>query len=456
MRYRASRDPLLKLVCQAAASSRGQVWLVGGPVRDAALDKPSKDVDLASGLGTARLVPALSAIFGTRGYRFRKRGVTTWRWMSGAVAVDCVDASRRGIDADLRRRELTINAIAYDLLEGKIVDPVRGLADLRAKKLCLPAPGVIEDDPLRALRVARFLAELDGFRADRKTRRAAISVAPTLRRAAVERVREELGKLLGADRPEIGLDALVDLGLLGPILGELEPMRSCVAGQDRPDVWTHTRDAVARCRVGARYPGAFALRQPGALQRLRWSLLLHDISKPETFSRREDGRPSFHAHEVLGARRADRLLRRLRLPKDERRRICRLILNHLRPGHLADAGPTPRGLRRLVRDLDDDLPLLVVHSACDALASGSPDARRRWSRLRRVLINLLDIWKRRERQPLATLVDGRDLMRALDFEPGPRIGRLLERIRNAQEDGTIRTRRQALDFARRHGEDPEA
>ncbi len=390
-----------------------------------------------------------------RGYRFRKRGVTTWRWMSEGVAVDCVDATRRGIDADLRRRELTINAVAYDLLEGKIVDPLGGLADLRAGKLRLPAPRVFEEDPLRALRVARFLAELSGFSPDRKTRQAAIRVAPTLRRAAVERVREELGKLLGAERPEIGLDALVDLGLLGPVLCELEPMRSCVAGHDRPDVWTHTRDAVAHCRVGARYPGASVLRQPGALRRLRWSLLLHDISKPETFSRREDGRPAFHGHEVLGAKRADRLLRRLRLPKEDRRRICRLILNHLRPGHLADAGATTRGLRRLVRDLDDDLPLLVVHSACDALASGSPDGRRRWSRLRRVLIDLLETWEKRKQQPLPALVDGRDLMRALDLEPGPGIGRLLERIQVAQEDGVVRNRREALEFARRQAMVPD-
>ncbi len=455
LRYRASRDPLLKLVRQAALSARAEVWLVGGPIRDAALGKPSKDVDLASGTGTARLVRELSTTLGQRGYRFRKRGVTTWRWMSGAVAVDCVDAARRGIEADLRRRELTINAVAYDLIAGKIVDPLGGLADLRAGKLRLPAPGVIEDDPIRALRIARFLAELDGFSPDRKTFRAAIDVAPRLRRAAVERVREELDKLLGSDRPELGLDALVDLDLLGPVLEELEPMRHCVAGQDRPDVWTHTRNAVALCRIGARYPGAFVLRQPGMVRRLRWSLLLHDISKPETLTRREDGRPAFHGHEVLGARRADRLLRRLRLPKDERRRICRLILNHLRPGHLADAGPSTRGLRRLVRDLDEDLPLLVVHSACDALASGSPDGRRRWARLRRVLIDLLETWKRRKRQPFPALVDGRDLMRALDLEPGPAIGRLLERIRNAQEDGAVRNRRQALEFARRQAEEPD-
>jgi putative nucleotidyltransferase with HDIG domain len=226
-------------------------------------------------------------------------------------------------------------------------------------------------------------------------------------------------------------------------------LRSCRAGAGRPDVWRHTLDAIARsCRTG-RLPGARAVRAAHAQRIVRWTLLLHDISKPETHAVREDGRPTFHGHEVLGAERAGHVLARLRVPRDERRRICRLILLHLRPSHLADADRPTRGMRRLVREAGGDLPLLVQHAACDALASGSPDAGRRWRRLRRVLGELIELWEARRARRLPPLVDGRDVMRVRRLSPGQEIGRLLERVRELQEAGALGTRDEALAWLRR-------
>jgi poly(A) polymerase len=189
-------------------------------------------------------------------------------------------------------------------------------------------------------------------------------------------------------------------------------------------------------------------RRPADLRLLRWSLLLHDVSKPETLEIRSDGRPSFHAHEVLGARRAEALLGRLRVARADRRRVSRLIRLHLRPGLLSDAGAPPRGLRRLVRDAEGDLPLLVLHTACDAVASGGPDATRRWRKLRGVLRTLLEMDQRRRLTPLPRLVDGRDVLRLLGLEPGPAVGRILAKVREAQEEGAIRTRSDALVYVR--------
>jgi poly(A) polymerase len=140
------------------------------------------------------------------------------------------------------------------------------------------------------------------------------------------------------------------------------------------------------------------------------------------------------------------MLRRLRLPRRERRRITRLIELHLRPSLLAEAGAPARGLRRLVRDAGEDLPLLVLHAACDALASGSPDAARRFRKLRAVLVRLLELQREAEREPLPRLLDGHELMAALAIEPGPLVGRLLRRLEEAQQEGRVRTREQALAF----------
>lgn len=449
LRRRVSRERLLSGLRDAAESVGAELYLVGGYVRDAAFGQVTADIDLVAGHGCAALVRRLRSRWKTRGHRFRKRGVTTWRLRAPGHLVDLVDASRRGIERDLRRRELTINAIAFDLREGVLFDPLRGCVDLRAGRLRPPREDAFHADPLRALRLCRFMAQLPEFRPTAAALRAAAAVATRLRRAPVERVRQELDKLLLARDPRRGLAALNELGLRRAVLPELEATERCVAGQGRPDVWTHTIDAIELGARSPRLPGARAVRAEVDRLVLFWALLLHDISKPETLATADDGRPTFHGHEVLGEGRSDALLRRLRSPTAQRRRVCRLVRQHLRPGHLADAGAPSRGMRRLVRDAQDDLPLLVLHAACDARASGSPDAAARWRRLSRVLRSLLALQERARRQPLPRLVDGRDLMRVLGLPPGPRVGRLLERVRRGQEEGKIGTRRQALAFLRR-------
>jgi len=451
LRRRVTTAPLLTELRALAKAGDVRLCVVGGYVRDAALGRESGEIDLVAASHCARLVRDLRQRWSTRGYRFSKRGVTTWRFRLGGTMVDIVDASRRGLERDLFRRDLTINAIAFDLCGGTVIDPLRGCSDLRAGRLRPPADGAFLDDPLRALRLCRFIAQLPDFRPTPGARRAAAAVARPLRRASVERVGQELDKLLMSGRPRLGLESLEALGLRTSVLPELDATVHCVAGRDRPDVWTHTLDAVGTAaQAGShRLPGARFLTAAEDRRIVRWALLLHDISKPETLQFAPDGRPTFHGHEVLGERRADALIRRLRLPAALRRRVTRLIRLHLRPGHLADAGGPVRGLRRLVRDADDDLALLAVHAAADARASGSPDARTRWARLRTVLLDLIEMWEARTAAPPPTLVDGRDVMRLLGLTPGPEIGRVLDNVREAQEDGAVRTRGQALAYLKK-------
>jgi tRNA nucleotidyltransferase/poly(A) polymerase len=445
---RVSRDEVLSNLRDAATAADAELCLVGGFVRDAALGNPTGDVDLVAGRGCGRLIRQIRDRWGTDGFRFRRRRITTWRFRLGQRMVDLVDAAHRGIEADLLRRDLTINSVAFELNRRELIDPTGGLADLRLGRLRAPRDDAFAGDPLRALRVCRFLSSLPDFVLTPVARRAALSVAPAVRRTPVERVLPELDKLLLGRDPLRGLDTLRTLGLRGSVLPELEALERCAAGRERPDVWTHTLATLRLAAGPRRLPGLVRLVDPDDRLVLRWALLLHDISKPETLARAADGRPTFHGHEVRGRLRAGALMRRLRVPASRRRRVERLVLNHLRPGHLADSGVTARGLRRLADEMREDLPLLVAHAACDARASGGPDGPLRWRRMRGVLVALLELHDRRPDAGATRLIDGRDVMRVTGLEPGPRVGRLLQRIRRKQQSGEIETRRQALEFLR--------
>jgi len=428
LRSRARRDPLLRSAREAGDASGARVLLVGGAVRDAALGRSAPDLDLVAVGRVPALVAALAGRWGTRGFRFRKRGVTTWRFRVDGQDVDLVDASRTGLETDLGRRDFTLNAIAFDLAKAEVVDPLRGLPDLRRGLLRLPRPGVIREDPLRGVRGARFVAAF-GFRLHRDAAAEIAREARGLLRVSPERVRDELTALLVSADPRAGMRQVRRLGLLPHILPELVPLEACAAGRDRPDVWTHTLDALALA---------------GDDPALRWSLLLHDVAKPDTLQPAEDdGRPTVHGHEVRGARRAREILGRLRFPRAFVRRVAALIAAHLRPHHLAEAGDPPRGIRRLVREMGSDLPLLLEHAACDARASGAPDARARWRRLARTLRRIREEHARAATAPTAPLLSGDEVMAILGIPPGPEVGRVLRELAVRHDDGEITTAAEA-------------
>lgn len=408
-------------------------------MRDAALGRTAADVDLAAGPGCRRFVSALAARFDRRAFRFRKRGVTTWRIVLDGRDVDVVDVGRRGFARDLARRDFTVNAVAFDPVSKTLEDPLRGLADLRRGLLRAPGPATFRDDPVRSLRAARFLASFPGFRLHRETAAGARVAGRALARASAERIRDELQALLLAPRPGAGLRALLQLGLLPAVLPEMEPTVGCAAGPGRPDVFLHTADALdasARTRLGAEEDRAV----------LRWALLLHDVAKPETLALGDDGRPTFHGHEVLGALRAQSVLRRLRHPRARIRRIQRLIVLHLRPGHLSDAGAPLRGVRRLVRDAADDLPLLLAHAAADVRGSGGPPDHARRRRLAATLAALRREGEAERAAARTPLLRGEEVMRTLGVPQGPAVGRWLRAVEEAALAGEIGSREEALQW----------
>ena len=451
LRKRSTRSPLLRTLTELAEENDADLFWVGGGVRDAALRRRSADLDLLVTSGSRRLIGAIRRRWDTKGFSFRKRGVTTWRFRLGNDPLDLVVAERRGLAGDLARRELTLNAMAFSLRDGKLHDPHDGLSDLRRKRLRAVHGDSFNDDPLRALRVARFLAALPGFEATPATLRAAEAQTSRLARVSTERIRDELHKLLLSPRPDRGLDLLQDWGLQHAVLPELSPLHQCVAGQQRPDVWRHTLLTLREMGRRRGLPGMEQLDTEDQWARVGWSLLLHDIAKPATLARKPDGSPSFHGHEVLGAKMADTCLQRLRCSRSLRRDVTHLIRWHLRPGLLADGPRTLRGLRRLATEAGPLLPLLTVHAAADARGSGSPDPAERMERLVATLEELLETGHKLTQSSLQRPVDGNDVMRICGVASGRAVGRILQQIDELVLDGRIGNRRQGLAYLRKLG-----
>jgi putative nucleotidyltransferase with HDIG domain len=455
---------LLRAARAAAGAGRGLV-LVGGAVRDALLGRPDADVDLALPHGALDLAERLAARLGATAVVLdAERGAA--RVAGPGLQVDLNDFRAPALEADLAGRDFTINALAVPLdpllVRGRapIVDPTGGLPDLRARRLRPAGAGVLADDPLRALRAVRLEATL-GFRLTPSAARAVRAVAPRLAGVAAERVRDELVILLGLPATGRALRRADALGLLAMILPEIGPMRT--AAQPAPhrfNVLEHSLRAVEACdrllpRLDALAPfgeelAAHLSEGLGAgLDRaavLKLAALLHDVAKPET-RRVVAGRVRFFEHDLVGAARVRVIGERLRLPERATALLERLVRHHLRPMHLGQAGEITRRARyRFYRDLGPhtrDLLLLALVDGA-AVTGASPFVAWRQAGLIR---DLLRGWPEAESAAAAApLLRGQDVMARFGLSPGPVVGDLLARAREAQDLGLVRTREEALAY----------
>lgn len=463
-RMTPSEIALLRAVA-AAADDRIEPVLVGGVVRDARLGRrrrPDVDVAVASGaLALARRVA--TGLGGSYVALDEERGAA--RVLAGGGQLDITDFRAPTLAEDLAARDFTVNALAVPvraLLGGRalIVDPVGGLPDLRARRLRPTGPRALTDDPLRAFRAVRLEATL-GLRLTPSAARAVIAAAPALATVAAERVRDELLALLALPDTARALRRADRLRLLGVVLPEIEPMR--VTRQPLPHrfpVLEHSLRAVdgadrvvARPEHLAPYGQELATHLgellAGGLARrdvLKLAALLHDVAKPETRGVIR-GRVRFFGHDVRGAAKSRAIGERLRLPGRVVTALERLVRHHLRPLHLAGVGRvTPRARYRFYRDLGTETRDLLLLTLVDAAAVRGESPLALWPRAS-LIHDLLGGWElQREAAAIPALIRGGDVMTHFGLPPGPEIGRLLRRAREAQDLGLVHTREQALAY----------
>lgn len=441
-RLRSLLGENLRPLVSAFTEAGHQLYLVGGTVRDLFLGRPQTDIDFATDAlpdDIEKLVRPFGTVwlagkeFGTVGLDMKgvKVEITTFR--SDVYPRDSRKPQvtfGRSIEDDLRRRDFTINAMAISLPSMELVDPWGGAEDLQKKRLRTPMrpEQAFDEDPLRMLRVARFVSQL-GFRPDRRIVIAMTEMRKRLGIVSKERIRDEFSRLLEGDNVADGLWLLVDTKLAEEFIPEIPALR---LEQDpihrHKDVLAHTIAVTAR--VSPRL-------------RLRLAALFHDVGKPATRSY-ENGKVTFHHHEVVGARMTEKRLRELRYPQALIADVRQLVFLHLR-FHTYGLGWTDRAVRRYVRDageLLEDLNELVRSDCTTRNRRKAEELARRMDELEARIAEL------REKEELAKIrppLDGHQVMEFLGVGPGPLVGEALQYLLELRLDEGPMSEEEAYD-----------
>jgi poly(A) polymerase len=371
----AAEGPVAKLATAFAAAGH-ELALVGGPVRDAFLGRPITDLDFTTDARPDEILAIVTPIsqaqwdvgraFGTIAARIDGESVEITTYRSDSYdhttrkpAVEFGDT----LEGDLLRRDFRVNAMALRLPELVLVDPAHGMDDLIAGVLRTPgAPEVsFGDDPLRMLRAIRFTAQL-GFSVALDTAAAITELRDSIGIVSIERVNDELSKLLKTDAPRRGVELLVESGLADLMLPEVPALQlESDEHHHHKDVYQHSLTVLDQAidLERSRHPGS-----PPDLV-LRLAALLHDIGKPATKRNEPGGQVSFHHHDVVGSKLARKRLRALRFDNDTIAAVSRLIELHLRFFGYTDGAWTDSAVRRYVRDAGDQLERLHILTRAD-------------------------------------------------------------------------------------------
>ena len=405
------------------ADAGHELFLVGGSVRDLLLGRPSEDLDFATSAHPRETTKILQGWADRRyfvGVRFGTVGA-----LKGGTRVEITTFREevyaeehrkpavtfgKDLRTDLSRRDFTINAMAVGVPRGTLIDPFGGVQALGARVLDTPLEPAVafSDDPLRMVRAARFVAQLDVVPAGRVLE-AIRGMRDRIEIVSAERIRAELDKLLVAARPGKGLEVLVETGLADVFLPELPSLR---LEQDpvhqHKDVLRHTYAVVERC-------------EPDLV--LRLAGLLHDIGKPKTRQIGPDG-VSFHHHEVVGARMARDRLAALRYPNAVSDDVATLIELHLR-FHGYGEGWTDAAVRRYVRDAGPLLDRLNQLTRAD-VTTRNPDRAERFAALQDELEERIAALAEQENlEAMRPPLDGHQVMERLGVRGGPVVGEAL-------------------------------
>ena len=461
---RLEAEPAVRAVREALAGW-DEAWIVGGSVRDALLGRPIKDVDVAVRGEPEQAAKAVADAVGGPVFKLSE-AFGGWRalhperdWICDVTALH-----GEGVDADLARRDFTINAMAVPVAGGELHDPFGGARDLGDGVIrVVGGPGLerssYADDPLRPMRLARLATEL-ALTPDPDSER-------LTREAAAERVWAELRRLVCSERVMEGLGLMERLGLTEVVLPELSALHGVEQSHfHHLDVHDHTLE-VLRCQLEIerdpeRLFGGLAGELDDLLrvqfadeldrwQALRFGALLHDAGKPATRGVLPNGRVTFIGHDSVGAEMAGAFCGRLRASERLRQFLAGLARHHLVLGFLVHERPLDR--RAVYRYLERCQPVEVevtVLSCADRMATRGKNADAAIAAHLELAAELMDealAW--RAAGPPQPPVRGDELASALGIEPGPELGSLLARLREAQFTGEATTAAEALALARR-------
>jgi tRNA nucleotidyltransferase/poly(A) polymerase len=472
-----------------------EIYLVGGAVRDMLLKRVSQDFDFAlpsNGVSLARRVAnGLKANFMVLDHERDAGRVIVTESDGMRTFLDFATYRGNNLEEDLRARDFTVNALAFDLRAQTLIDPLNGASDLRAKLIRACSQTSLIDEPVRILRAVRQAAAFE-FKIEAETRKSMKQAVSLLPNVSPERQRDELFKMLEGPKPGASMRALEILGTFPYLLPELSALKG--VEQSAPhiyDVWEHTLSVLGHLEsiLSALAPGydadqtndlftglltlrigrfreqftahfAESLNSDRSVRAaLFFAALYHDVAKLDTRSVDNAGRIQFFDHDIKGAEVATKRGRALNLSNDEIERVNAIIKHHMRFHFFTSRlegkkqEPSRKAIYRFFRAAGTAGVDLVLLGLADLRGTRGPTlTQETWrAALDVARIFLENYWERPE-ETIAPprLLDGNDLMRELNLEPGRIVGQLLEAIREGQATGKIENREQALDFAHQY------
>jgi poly(A) polymerase len=359
--------------------------------------------------------------FGTIGARIGDDHIEITTYRADKYDVDSRKpevAFGKDLTEDLLRRDFTVNAMALRLPEKVFVDPFNGLRDLIDGVLRTPGKpeDSFSDDPLRMMRGARFVAQLE-FEIEPETFEAMVSMAERIEIISAERIHDEFVKLMKGKNPRLGLEVLVDSGLAALVLPELPALKLEVdEHHHHKDVFEHTLTVVDQA---IDYEKDYGLEGDFVL---RFAALMHDIGKPATRKLEPGGGVSFYHHDLVGAKLAKKRMQALRFDNDTIKAVCLLIELHLRFFGYSDQAWTDSAIRRYVRDAGDQLLRLHALTRADVTTRNKRKADRLSHAYDDLEQRIAVIAEQEELNAMRPDLSGEDIMRILDLKPSRDVG----------------------------------
>lgn len=442
-----NQSGIFRMVAEAAEELQVQAFVIGGYVRDLILKRESKDIDFLCVGSGIELAGRVAEKIGrhTEVVTFKNFGTAMLRF--GDFDIEFVGARKESyrsdsrkpivengtLEDDQKRRDFTINALAISLNSltyGELIDPFGGLRDMRRKIIRTPLDPAItfSDDPLRMMRAIRFAAQLS-FDIEPDTFQAIADHKDRIRIVSMERITDELNKIILSHRPSYGFKLLYHAGLLDIIFPEFTALQGVesVGNRAHKDNFYHTLQVLDN--VAEKSNDLW----------LRWAAILHDIAKPLT--KRYDERIgwTFHGHEERGARMVPHIFRKLRLPLNEKMKfVQKLVRLHLRPIALVKENVTDSALRRLLFEAGDDTDALMLLCRADVTSKNEVKVKRYLDNFDKVAKKLEEVEEKDRVRNFQPVVTGEDIMSAFNLPPGKIVGEIKDALREAILEGIIK------------------